>query len=80
MPRYVVIIHSWFQESMGFEEHIIEAPDGDTAELMARRLTDVGMSQFRWRAFHMFELAENQKPVYRKLTWAERITGKACIL
>lgn len=26
---------------------------------------------------HMFELAENKKPVYRKLTWAERITGKA---
>lgn len=76
MPRFVVVIHSWFMESQGFEEHVIEAPDADTAELEARRMTDVGKSNFNSRAFHMFELAENERPARRQLTWAERLSGK----
>lgn len=76
MPRFVIVIHSWFQESQGFEEHVIEAPNADAAELEARRLTDIGKSNFNVRAFHMFELAENERPVDRKLTWAERLSGR----
>lgn len=76
MPKFVVVIHSWFQESEGFEEHLIEAPNRDMAELEARRLTDIGKSNFKCRAFHMFQLVENERLAYRKLTWAERLTGR----
>lgn len=76
MPRFIAVIHSWFMDSEGFEVHELEATYADSAELEARRLTQIGQSNFKRRAFQLIEISSNERISPRKLTWRERLTGR----
>ena len=74
--RFLVVTHEWFVDSKGFDVQEVEA------DSLAQAITEGIVIQYRKAgamnhcAFKVVAVEDHERLASRKLTWAERLTGK----
>ncbi|MCS3605303.1 hypothetical protein [Erwinia rhapontici] len=78
MSRFIVVIHGWHVHSNGFSVHQIDAIDNQEAAEKAAFLTMQRQKAFDKCAYVVVEIGQEEIiNRARKLTWRERLTGRA---
>jgi hypothetical protein len=75
MSRFVAVFHEWHVASRGFDQVALQAIEHEQAISEAATLLHQRDDKFYGRDFCLVELAETEH-LPRRLTWAERITGR----
>lgn len=74
--KYVGVMHSWFQQSRGFELFDIEAKNLEEARMKADAKAHREYDTFDRTAATVVEIDAGHHRVVRSLTLKERLTGR----
>lgn len=75
--RYIAVIHNWFVSSKGFDVKELAATEEEQAHMEACYMAKQRSGDFNSTAYVVLPVRDIETIAPRKLTWRERITGRA---
>ena len=77
MARYIAVIHNWFMDSKGFNIIELNAADEKQADIEVCAIAHKRNGDFNKTACVVLPIRDTETIAPRKLSWRERITGRA---